>query len=1439
LSEISIKNTAITRTGYDYQDLIGIDILISYYREPDKYEWVQLESDNGDFGALDDVVALLANGTFELTQVKFTPRPDVYTLNWEWLLEKKPRGTSLLQKWATSLQALTLKGVVNSACLRTNRQPDVEFLKSLRKTFVDFDSVDTSVRARIEDQLGGADKSLNFFTQFQFNHSEKMIHQLEAELRGQLVPSSTNTEGWLLLLHQAKRWSSLRNEPQPDGRITHKHLTQIISQKRPQPLSQDFRIPAGYEPPSHLFHLDIMNRVSDEPGIWVLWGSPGRGKSTYLSYAVEQLRERDIPTIRHHYFLSLTDSGDRNYFSDIAGSLMDQMRDRCGDAVRGLNDTPTELRRWVVACGAHFAKQAKPFVVVVDGLDHVDREYGDLGQMNQLFNAILPCPPNVTVLIGTQKVSEAFLPYRLVQHSADHSWIEVPPMDRDAVHRWVIRQHDAGRVLLSDVRSTCAEYELGSIGNAFYDISLGHPLHLIYSFEAIVRGGLNFDIKSITSLPSCPEGDIRKYYRGLWRALSPSAKQILHAMAGSGFKWTEDGLRRCFGPIDEIDHLLEFQRSGVAPFHGSLLAFAIERSDHSASFKAILPRIETWLNDEAPQFQRWGWQWIIQASNGRNQNLLYGTTRQWVIDSLVQGWPYKQIVKILTHAEELAFSNNDFVRTTELRSLKTRVENGPEFQVQNFGEFCEVAIRSASNFESVVFSADQIGSLSSAEIVTLVKTVPDRSSEIIGTASEEMRRRINLWIELRHRPNSDFEILVRHFLEVAAIYPQTDMNRVLGFLKKIRPDERRESFFRSFVDFLLREKRSDLLITAAKALNRRNNFSWRKHIEDALVIATSTTGQDLSKIYAARTPLSPLLLCWLHFHKVPDKQRLVMLPDPSTDEHGRNRVTENNFVSVFFSALANNLYGHEVKSEFPDGWAREAYQNLVDLAKDIASGRAQLSFAAPYYAARNIDPDLSDRFTNSESTQYYSFVQALREIAVRLHAIKAPTGRVVRVSSDDMRVARSSKHWNENSWMAHQVESNLPLLEPTVAQLGLDAAVMIEAQSITESNERADRWIELAGYALLYKLPAATLLARAANCVIGYGWRKDPWIYEILDSVQDIHLSGANVMPLVEKIVPIIEQITGFTDGKGTKHARIDLIDKVSRIAPDRLIRFYSHHIAKDSYHLAEAALQKHIELTDLAAPDSRALTRTLVGVSDLATLAKRTDAAGMSASQEQIRLLGGAPFDHTYHPGNSKTDLPRIAPPDAKNYKAGDFTKLIEDLSDYRIDYKEQRGTAKLWLNHWDGKGRAKQALTAIRGYLDATSTSHSSSIAEELLNDAFDVSLGVESREESYRWLVRAHIARHGWQSNFTDETEINRRLEAAAKHFPDKWREYIHDTSYQPPYWERAGYSFAIGYRYLVRFLLLVGQKELANDLASNFVEILVAEVSDQPIPPCPWF
>jgi len=65
LPKTALKPAAITRAAFDYQDLIGIEALIGFFRDPKRYQWVELESEDRSVGYLDDVVALRADGKFE------------------------------------------------------------------------------------------------------------------------------------------------------------------------------------------------------------------------------------------------------------------------------------------------------------------------------------------------------------------------------------------------------------------------------------------------------------------------------------------------------------------------------------------------------------------------------------------------------------------------------------------------------------------------------------------------------------------------------------------------------------------------------------------------------------------------------------------------------------------------------------------------------------------------------------------------------------------------------------------------------------------------------------------------------------------------------------------------------------------------------------------------------------------------------------------------------------------------------------------------------------------------------------------------------------------------------------------------------------------------------------------------------------------------------
>jgi hypothetical protein len=1457
----SFKIAGIPRTGFDYQDLIGIEVLLRFYRDPDLFHWVALEAEDPRVGKLDDVVAARKDNTYELLQVKFTPDPSKYFLDWDWLLRRKGKGTSLLQKWSDALAKVKTLGAVHTAKLRTNRKPSAGFENSLKGGFIDFDKVASEQQASLVAEFGSEFAARSFFKQFEFAHSEALVDDLEARLKGDIVPTDTDNTGWLVLREQARRWATRKKSPEPDGRIRYEHLVQVITKRRPRPIPQDFTVPVLYQVPSKEFHDAFTARIkTDSRSLSVLWGSPGRGKSTYLSFLVQSLRNSDLPVVRHHYFLSLDDSTvDRISFTEISNSLMDQIAVRHPDAVRGVENAPNQLRKWLEACGKYYASKGKRFYLVVDGLDHVWREQRSTSQMEHLFNYLLPCPDNVYLLIGTQKVAPDQLPLRLIQQAQESDWIEVPPMDEAAVHSWLAGQHDAGRLLLREIKHHTGVTELSEVSKAFFTISNGNPLHLIYSFEALVRRGAVVTPDEVSLLPACPEGDIRKYYGGLWTRLSANARQVLHLVAGSDFHWPPDGLRKCAGSLDEVDHLLEHRRTGLIPFHGSILAYAREQPDHDSAFESVLPSVVRWLERDAPEYWRWAWLWIMRARAGDPSELLSLTSRDWVIQSLAKGWPAHQAVNILKAAEECAFKKNDYVRTIEIRSLKIRIQNGQSYQIDRFHDFQESAVRIAGNEQQILNMADGLLSASAADIVTLLRCLNGVEKDGIGVECyEELRRQVNLWINLRHRANEEFFSLAEYFIEALVDFGQPDLNNLLHFMEQFHA---RDRIYRTFLKHVVRTRDFDTVSKMLRLLTDNKHSAWRNATENAAVQIASVEDIDLTLRLDSTQNISPLLSSWyrLQGRQPPQPCSLIDLSSTAigTDyEYGPNPAVENFLHAFFFLALDAALQAEgDCVPALPGidrsklGWLQEAIDHLWNAAFEIAQNPTEIGFGSIFLGLAELAPvNIQHRPSEPSSAQYRALRAVVGDIALDLHALKCAMSGASLVEPDAFELARGSVHWVDEIWIERELGSRRLCIDPSGVKALVDELNLRESKHVTQFNERAERWADLAQLSLMYGLEnAAAYILRAADCIIGYGWRKDVWIFQVLSAVEIIHDSGkSNVQPWLKSLAPLIDQITTFTDSDETNHAPEQFVDLIAKAKPEWLSDLYAHYVAGEEYRLAEKTLAGALSKLDLSHPASVALVNSLMESGDLYELEKLCKAGRARASDllRKRRAFLGIVASRQKPPGDTKKKSKQPnnddvnwggKPPDIKNFGPDKLNALLKRVARPKLGFMHRNASLVRWLNHWASK---KKGLIALRSLDDHYHIHDNNHDIEPLLDRAFDVSLKYEGKKNAYKWLVRAHIERRGWQDYWDDSARVERRLELAAKHYKDRWQDFIRDTSKPSRYWEKRRSGFTIGTQSLVRYLLLVNQTGLAIQFAESMVRLTIEEVHDQPITVTEW-
>jgi hypothetical protein len=1456
MARVLIKPAAIPRAGYEYQDLVGIEVLIRQYRDPDLYAWVQLEADDTSYRALDDVVAARKDGSYEFLQVKFTVDSDRYELDWEWLLAKAKNGTSMLEKWAKSLARVAEKGPIHSAGLKTNRIPSAEFSKYLNGERIDLELLPGTIRESVEAACGGTAKAKVFFSVFDFWGGLPDLNRYENDLRAQLVPTDMDSSGWHTFRHYVQQWATYKNKPEPDGHILREHVVQLITKRRPQPIRQDFFVPDGYSPPSEVFDKTIRGRIAkDGNPITILWGTPGRGKSTYLSYLTQELQKDGAAVVRHHYFLSAEDSSsNRISFIEISTSLMDQLFARHPEAMACASEDANNLRSNIGIAATNLFAKRKRLYLIVDGLDHVWRDTQRVDQLNHLFNELLPLPPNVSLIVGTQRVPDDQLPGKLLKIANDDNWIVIPRMDEVAVHQWVVQQDKARPLILQfDPPSERRDEMIDEIAGAFFDISQGHPLHLIYAYEGLIRAGRPTSAEEIRLLPPCPDGDIRTYYKGLWVSLSADAKNALHMLAGSEFFWPSLGIRQVLGDFSQIDYLLEPRDVGMVPFHSSIFAWVREQPQHVESYQALLSKIINWLANDAPEYWRWGWLWLAKAQAGDFKDLHAGATRDWVVESLAKGWPDQQIVNILAVGETKTFEDGALPQTLSLRSLKTRVLDAREFQSRDFAAYRATALAVSNNRQQMLNLLDDIHGLTDSEVTELGRLGPrEMSSQILQACFNELARRVNAWIMLRHRPADEFTKLSDQLLSLSALIDKETVRRTLTYARGFREAEPHVS---RLIRLLGDAQNIEGLRLVRKTLSGSKWKDHRRLINDALIRTGSFAGADVRELVSTgKEPLSAFAACWFIWRNRDVKLELSIPPIPTDLIRERYSYDENTDVASFFYdrfwiALYVGLcaQGNDYSMIHPSlsgkdfGWLLQGLENLEKAAKDIAGNRLAPTFSAVYIKAADVEPVQWGSGHQREYEQYRAFTQALRRIAVDLHFLSLSDPSNTKVPATELSTARQSDHWSDEIWLTRNVGDRIPLLDKNGASALLTDLAKGLSAKVTEFSERAERWTQLANLGLLYEDGRqADFLAHAAECLVGYGWRKDLGAMDVLDAVVELGAKDPAVTrERLDKLAPIIDVITEFTDGDETNCVRSELIAVVAKVAPERLSSLYARHLSTDDYSYADECLIEFAKVMDLDSPEGAALVRTFLDDRTLGVLEDRAinEPAARTLLADQNALLG-RPMKTR---GGSKTteeDLSErekeAAKVDPTSFNCEDFPAVAKAAAE--VHYRSRKEFVAKWLHHWRGQGKTSRALRSVHAYFETSETTHD---AEEILDEAFHVSLAAEGKDVAYKWLVKAHIYRHGWQSNWTSETEIMTRITLAAKYYPDRWFRYIKDTSVPAPLYRRRRYSLVLGYKYWVRFLVLVGQIELADKITTVFVNSLVEEVREQPIPETPWF
>ena len=304
-------------------------------------------------------------------------------------------------------------------------------------------------------------------------------------------------------------------------------------------------------------------------------GSPGSGKSTLLTEVVRQRSERVV-----RYYAYVPDSatplalrGESVSFLHDVVLALDRAGIRPGPGLIGLDRIQLQqrLREQLDILGAEWRKSQRKTIIMVDGLDHIEREQHPERSLLRDLPTPDEIPQGVLFVLGSQTDQLEGLPDR-VQYSIRQPQrrIEMEPLTRAAVHA-VVR------------RSKLASASFPSLPHRIFTASDGHPLALRLILEQVQEAADDSSIQRVLDTWMDHAGNVQAEYHSYWRSIASDSEMVkLLALLARlrrpiDIGWVQTWvarpvLNRLFGPVRHY-----FRREGERWyfFHNSFRQFLL------------------------------------------------------------------------------------------------------------------------------------------------------------------------------------------------------------------------------------------------------------------------------------------------------------------------------------------------------------------------------------------------------------------------------------------------------------------------------------------------------------------------------------------------------------------------------------------------------------------------------------------------------------------------------------------------------------------------------------------------------------------------------------------------------------------------------------------------------------------------------------------------
>jgi len=676
------KRGSSRRKGDEYQDLTALRLALEAYIDRIPFEMFLEYKKSGN---LDDIV-LFQGSDISAYQVKYAVNPFE---NYEMVDFVNSDSPVSIKKFAASWEILKQRFPDHrlTVCLCSNR--------GLDSTLFDFVNPDGTFEQKfIENRRRGEAKKLRselasasglnvnsfaaFLADFKFVLRQPTLAELEQYIRNVLLDKELGLSDDTIFL-------DLKDTIKNNAIFSREAITSQSIDSLIERVQSKLLIPQVF--PVNKDHFVEQKSLSEQldkalphinGGYLIVTGLPGSGKSTSLTMYFDALSSSTYEVFRYYCFVGVNDNTQRMraQAESLRANLLSEFHRRYpGVLKRRFDYSERNFLECLTTLAKFFVEQGRRFVILLDGLDHVERLEPEI---RETVISALPSdvPEGVTIVVGTQELHK--WPYFLKRaRECPDSHIKMPLFSEAETRDYLENKRGISDLSRADIVEIYKRCE-------------GLPLYLRYAAEILISS--ESLTEAIASLTPASGGDIRNYYELLWdefeRVGMGEAKHLCAAMACMRFSVHRDELYKIAAlnrPAFEdaykcISHLLRDSDSRLTVFHNSFREFVISQVSDDW-IKEIISNICTFLKDNKDSPRWFGHVFKYSYDVEDYTYILDEVNEEFVDRALMHCRPSAEILDAIHWAVEAAFTQQDIVQLSRLGALKYRTGERLEYNL--------------------------------------------------------------------------------------------------------------------------------------------------------------------------------------------------------------------------------------------------------------------------------------------------------------------------------------------------------------------------------------------------------------------------------------------------------------------------------------------------------------------------------------------------------------------------------------------------------------------------------------------------------------------------------------------------------------------------------------------------------------------------------------